>query len=41
LTYIQALPENDLAKLTSDMSPEVLDSIHMLVDALMERLGIE
>jgi Protein of unknown function (DUF760) len=41
LTYIQALPENDMAKLTSDMSPEIVDTIQMLVDALMERLGID
>jgi len=40
LTYIQALPESDLSKLTSDMSQEVMDSIQLLVDALMSRLGI-
>ncbi len=41
LTYIQALPERDLARLTSDMSDEVMESIQLLVDALMERLGVD
>lgn len=41
LTYIQALPQKDLEKLTSDMSSEVVESIQMLVDALMQRLGID
>lgn len=41
LTYIQALPENELGKLTSDMSQDIVDSIQMLVDALMEKLGID
>jgi hypothetical protein len=41
LTYIQALPERELSKLTSDMSPEIVDTIQMLVDALMERVGID
>lgn len=41
LTYIQALPEKDMKRLTSDMSTEVLQSIQMLVDAVMLRLGIE
>eukprot|EP01038_Epipyxis_sp_PR26KG_P009844 gene9844-13242_t len=40
LTYIQALPEKDLKKLTSDMSEEILQSIKLLVDAMMERLGV-
>lgn len=41
LTYIQALPEKELVKLTADMSDDVLESIRMLVNALMERLGVE
>lgn len=41
LTYVQALPERDLEKLTSDMTPDVLETIKMLVDALMERLGVD
>lgn len=40
LTYIQALPEPELVKLTANMSEEVLLAIQMLVDALMERMGI-
>ena len=40
LTYIQALPERELSRLTSDMSDDVMESINMLVQALMERLGI-
>jgi len=40
LTYIQALPERELSRLTSDMSEDVMESINMLVQALMERLGI-
>lgn len=41
LTYIEALPEKDLMNLTSDMTSDVLDAIKMLVDALMERLGVD
>ena len=41
LTYIQALPQKDLEKLTSDMSSEVVESIQMLVNALMQRIGID
>lgn len=41
LTYIQALPEKELLRLTADMSDDVLVSIQMLVDALMGRLGID
>ena len=41
LFYIQALPEKDLGNLTSDMSVEVVDAIQLLVDALMERLGVD
>lgn len=40
LTYIQALPERELGRLTSDMSEDVMESLNMLVEALMERLGI-
>ncbi len=35
LTYIQALPESDLSKLTSDMSPEVIYIIFMLIWCLL------
>lgn len=41
LTYIQALPERDMKRLTSDISDDVMDSMKMLVSALMERLGID
>lgn len=40
LTYIQALPEAELMRLTSDMSEEVVQAIELLVDALMDRVGI-
>lgn len=40
LTYIQALPERELGKLTSDMDSSVTEAMNMLVAALMERLGI-
>ena len=40
LTYIQALPERELQRLTTDMSADVMESMNMLVEALMERLGI-
>lgn len=39
LTYIQALNEKDLTQLTSDISPEVLESIELLVAAVMQRIG--
>lgn len=41
LTYIQALPEQEMQRLTADMTTDVMDAIHLLVDALMERLGID
>jgi len=40
LTYIQALPEKELARLTSDMSSDVMETVEMLVSALMEKLGL-
>jgi hypothetical protein len=40
LTYIQALPEHELVRLTADMSSDVVQAIEMLVDALMDRLAI-
>lgn len=40
LTYVQALPEKELSKLTSDMSEEVIVTIRMLVDAMMSRIGV-
>ena len=41
LTYIQALPERDLMRLTQDMSDDVVDAIKLLVNSLMERLGVD
>ena len=41
LTYIQALPERELNKLTADMSDDILQSIRLLVNALMSKLGVE
>ena len=41
LTYIQALPDNELSRLTSDMSREVVEAIQLLVDTLMGKLGID
>lgn len=40
LTYIQALPQPELMRLTADMSEEVVQAMEMLVDALMSRLGV-
>jgi hypothetical protein len=41
LTYIQALPEREMTKLTSDMSEDILQAIQLLVNAVMEKLGLE
>eukprot|EP01031_Cornospumella_fuschlensis_P025965 gene25965-31355_t len=41
LTYIQALPEKELQRLTADMSSEVLQAIRLLVSAMMEKMGID
>jgi hypothetical protein len=41
LTYIQALPEKELIRLTSDISDDVVQAIQLLVDTMMERLGID
>ena len=41
LTYIQALPEKELASLTSDMSDEAMEAIQLLVDSLMNKLELE
>ncbi len=40
LTYVQALPEQELVKLSSGMSEDVMESFNLLVDALMEKLNI-
>lgn len=40
LTYVQALPEQDLIKLSSGMSEDVMEAFGILVDALMEKLQI-
>lgn len=39
LTYIQSLPEQDIIKLTSDMSRDVLEAIHLLVKTITDRIG--
>ncbi|RYY75222.1 DUF760 domain-containing protein [archaeon] len=39
LTYIQALPDMELQRLTSDMSPEVLQAIQLLVSAILVKMG--
>eukprot|EP01040_Poterioochromonas_malhamensis_P009576 gene9575-10396_t len=41
LTYIQALPEKELVKLTEDMSEEVLQTIQLVVATVMQKLGID
>jgi hypothetical protein len=41
LTYIQALPEKELNRLTQDMSEEVVQAIQLLVDTLMHSLGVD
>lgn len=41
LTYIQALPEKDMNRLTSDMSEDVMQAIQLLVTAVMEKLGLD
>ena len=40
LTYIQALPEREINRLTSDMSPDVVQAIELLVNAVIDKLGI-
>jgi predicted RecB family endonuclease len=40
LTYIESLPETELTKLTADVGEEIVLTIKMLVDALMEQLGV-
>lgn len=39
LTYIQSLPEQDMVKLTSDMSSDVLQAIHLLVKTITDKVG--
>ena len=41
LTYIQALPEREMASLSSEMSDDVVEAFSMLVNALMEKLQID
>lgn len=41
LTYIQALPDRELNRLTSDMSEEVVQAIRLLVNAVMHKLGLD
>jgi hypothetical protein len=40
LTYVQALPENELVKLSSGMGDDVMEAFGMLVDALFDKLSI-
>jgi hypothetical protein len=39
LTYIQALPEEELTKISS-INPQMRDAIGMLVESLLEKLGV-
>ena len=41
MTYIQALPDRDMASLSSEMSDDVVEAFSMLVKALMEKLQID
>lgn len=40
LTYIQALPENEILRLTSSMSDDVVQAIQMMVKTVMEKIGV-
>jgi hypothetical protein len=40
LTYVQALPEHELVKLSSGMGDDVMEAFSMLVDALFDKLSI-
>jgi len=40
LTYIQALTDSDMARLSTDMGDEVMSAIQLLVDVLMKKLGV-
>ncbi|CAM9671328.1 unnamed protein product [Chrysoparadoxa australica] len=39
LTYVKNMPPNQLAKLTQGVSPEVLESMRMLVETVMRSMG--
>jgi hypothetical protein len=41
LTYIQALPEKELTRLTSDMSQDVIQAIQLFINNVMEKLGLQ
>lgn len=41
LTYIQALPEKDMNRLTADIGEDVVQAIRLLVDAMMEKMGVD
>jgi hypothetical protein len=41
LTYIQALPEKELERLTTNMSEDIIQSIELLVNSIMLKLGID
>lgn len=41
LTYIQALPTQELSKLTSDISGDIVQAIQLLVGSVMEKAGID
>ncbi len=40
LTYIQALPEKELLKLSSDISEEVLQAMRLLVEGVMNNMDL-
>ena len=40
LTYVQALPEQEMVKLSSGMSEDVMDAFAILVDSLLSKLNI-
>lgn len=40
LTYVQALPEQEMVKLSSGMSEDVMDAFATLVDSLLNKLNI-
>ena len=41
LTYVQALPEQEMIKLSSSMSADVMDAFAILVDSLLKKLNID
>lgn len=41
LTYIQALPENEILRLTSGMSDDVVQAIQLMVKTVLEKIGVD